>query len=117
MSSQQIYDDPRLLEEGAPLLDLTEATKHFPIKCSRATIERFVRRGARNVKLATVTVGGRRYTTASAIRDFLVAQQRTEPGHTRTETKRGNKTEKEIIEASKRFGLPLPSAQQAAANE
>ena len=39
----------------------------------------FVRCGSRGVKLATVMVGGRRYTTATAIRAFLIGQQHTEP--------------------------------------
>jgi len=37
MPSKTIFDSELLLEEK-PLLDLTEATKYLPIKCSRATI-------------------------------------------------------------------------------
>jgi hypothetical protein len=99
MSSRIIFDHPELLEDGDELNDLTQATKLFPTKPSRATVERFVRTGVRGVKLATVTVGGRRFTTASAIRRFLIAQQHTQPEHARCETKRGNLSEKELRDA------------------
>ena len=108
MASKQIFDHPELLQEGSPLLDLTEATKHFPTKPSRATIERWVRRGIRNVQLKTVTVGGRRFTTEKAILTFLAGQQNTEPKHARLETRRGKLSQKELDEKAKRLGLPEP---------
>ena len=101
MSSKQFFDHPELLEGETPLLDLTEATRRFPTKPSRATIERWIRRGVRNVKLATVMVGGRRYTTENAIREFLVGQQYTESEYARTETKRDNLSKKEIDEKAR----------------
>ena len=78
MSSNQIYDCPKLLEES-PLLDLVQAMKSFPIKCSRATIVRWIRRGTRGTRLETIQIGNRRFTTAGAIERFLVGQQLTEP--------------------------------------
>jgi hypothetical protein len=106
MSSKQIYDHPKLLTE-TPLLDLTEATKKFPVRCSRSSIERWVRRGARGVQLETILVGNRRFTTEAAIERFLVGQQQTLPEQSRIEPRR-NLSKKEIAEASKRFGLPEP---------
>ena len=108
MASKQIFDHPELLSEDAPLFDLTEATKRFPTKCCRSTIERFVRRGSRGVTLATVMVGGRRYTTENAIHAFLVGQQHTEPDHAQFESKQGNLSKKKVEEASRKFGLPEP---------
>jgi hypothetical protein len=108
MASKLIFDYPELLEKGEPLLDLTKAAKKIPTNPSRASIERWVRRGVRNVQLKTVMVGGRRYTTETAIREFLVGQQYTEPEYARTETNRGNFSQKQSDEKAKRFGLPEP---------
>ena len=108
MLSKTIFDSELLLEEK-PLLDLTEATKYLPIKCSRATIERWIRRGVRGVRLETILIGSRRFTTEAALRRFLIGQQHTEPEHVLMEPKRGNKSKKEIEEASRKFGLPEPN--------
>ena len=107
MASKMIFDYPALLEE-VPLLDLTQATKSFPIRRSRATLERWIRRGVRGIQLETVLIGNRRFTTEPALRRFLLAQQHTEPEHARTESKQSNLSSKEIAEASRRFGLPEP---------
>ena len=103
--SKQIYDCYELLEES--LIDLTEATKCFPVKISRATLERWVRRGVRGVRLETVRIGNRRFTSEQAIRRFLVAQQQTAPEQTRVAPKR-NMSKKDIAAATLRFGLPEP---------
>jgi|GEM_PF-802334 len=106
MASRQIFDHPDLLEE-TPLLDLTEATKYLPIPCSRATLERWIRRGARGVRLETVLIGNRRFTTKQAIHRFLVSQQYTASEEVRTTAKRGM-SKKDILVAARRFGLPEP---------
>ena len=106
MASKQIFDHPKLLEE-TPLLDLTEAAKKFPVRCSRSTLERWVRTGARGVLLETILVGNRRFTTEAAIERFLVGQQHTISEQSRIEPRR-NLSKKEIAEASKRFRLPEP---------
>ena len=106
MASKQIYDHPELLEE-TPLLDLTQASKRFPVRFSRSTIERWVRRGSRGVQLETVIVGNRRFTTEAAINRFLIGQQYTEPDQVRTLIKRGM-CKKDIEIAARRFGLPEP---------
>ena len=110
MASRQIFDHPELLLQESTLLDLTAATKRFPTKPSRATVERWIRRGTRNVQLKTVMVGGRRYTTEIAIREFLVGQQNTEPEHARPETNNGRLSPRELDAKAERFGLPQPLA-------
>ena len=107
MASKMIFDHVKLLEE-TPLWDLTEATNHLPIKCSRATIERWVRRGVRGVQLETVLIGNRRFTTEPALRRFLIGQQYTKPEQAKADLKRGNLSKKEIETAARRFGLPEP---------
>jgi hypothetical protein len=111
--SKQIIDHPELLDEVS-LLNLTEAAHHIPTRPSRSTIERFVRSGSRGVKLATVMVGGRRYTTKSAIRAFLIGQQHTEPELAQTESRRGNLSKQSLAEACKKYKLPEPLPHRAA---
>ena len=113
MASKMIFDQPALLEE-VPLVDLTQATKLFPVKCSRATIERWVRRGVRGVQLETVLVGNRRFTSELAVHRFLLGQQHIEPEYAWTESRRGNISKKDIEEASRKYGLPEPQEAGAA---
>ena len=63
------------LWDETPLMDLATATQEFPIQCSHQSVERWARIGVRGVRLETVMVGNRKFTTASAIRRFLDAQQ------------------------------------------
>lgn len=48
-------------------IPVADAANHFPRPPSRATIWRWVLNGVRGQKLATVLVGGRRFTSAAAI--------------------------------------------------
>ena len=104
MASKQIYDNPQILSET--LLDLTEATKQFPIKCSRASMERWIRKGIRGTQLETVLLGNRRYTSQQAIDRFIRNQL-----HVALEqevSKQRLLSEKEIKEKSRLFDLPEP---------
>ena len=107
MTSRQIFDHPHLLDE-LPLLNLTKATKRFPVPTSKATVERWIRSGVRGVQLETVLVGNRRYTTDMAIQRFLIGQQSTAPENARRESKQGSMSKRELDEASRKFGLPKP---------
>ena len=105
MTSKQIFDHPELLKK--PLLGMKEAAKKFNPPVSDSTFQRFVRRGVRGVYLKTVTVGNRRFTTMSAIREFLHAQQKTAPEPARSESRKGM-SKKMIADLSKKYGLPVP---------
>jgi len=85
-------------------------------KPSRATAERWVRTGVRGIRLKTVTVGGRRYTTENAIRAFLADQQHTEPEYARTELRRGKLSQKDIEAATRKYGLPEPQEAERQSN-
>lgn len=104
MASKIIFDIQALLDET--LVPLTEACKYFPVKCSRASIERWVRKGSREVTLETILLGGRRYTSREAIKRFVHAQLQTEAE--RPAPKRGSMTKKDIEAAARRFKLPEP---------
>jgi len=104
MASKMILDSERLLEES--LISLTAACDYFPVKCSRAAIERWARKGSRGVVLETILVCGRRKTSRQAIDRFIRQQLNVE--HDRPAPTRGNLSQKELDEKVKRFGLPDP---------
>lgn len=104
MASKIILDSPVILEET--LVSLLEACHCFPVRCSRPAIERWIRCGSRGAVLESVLICGKRYTSKEAISRFIRNQLQVEAEQ--IEPKRGSKSKKEIIEASKRFGLPEP---------
>ena len=65
-----------LLRRIEELLSLAEASRLLPNRPHVSTLWRWCRRGVKGVRLQTVIVGGRRYTTAAFLSDF-VAQLRT----------------------------------------
>jgi hypothetical protein len=54
-----------------PLIPLSKAAKSLPKPPSLACLWRWHAKGVRGVHLETVVVGGRRYTTAAAWREFV----------------------------------------------
>jgi len=105
MASKIILDAPGLLEEQ--LITLTEACKEFPRKAARPTLERWARRGSRGTVLETILVCGKRYTSKEAVARFIRNQLQTEPERESAPRQRGM-SQREIAEASKKFGLPEP---------
>lgn len=49
----------------------TEAAKHIPGRPNPSTVWRWYKRGVRGVRLETVVVGGKRFTSLQAIRRFI----------------------------------------------
>ena len=103
-----ILENPELLEGKEDLIPMSTAGKHVPPKgVNRSTVERWTRIGVKGIKLETVRVGGRRYTTLGSIQKFLIAQQKTgEQGE--PTTPKPSMTKAEIEAGRKRFGLPEP---------
>lgn len=59
------------------VLSLTEAAKIAPGRPHLATIWRWCQRGVRGVKLETIVVGGRRFTTTEALERFIARTKAT----------------------------------------
>ena len=57
----------------ADALTLHEASEQLPGNRAKSTLHRWQRIGIRGVKLETVLIGGRRYTSAAAICDSVAA--------------------------------------------
>ena len=72
--------------DDSDLVKLCEAQQHIPGRPSRQTLWRWVQRGLRGgtVKLSTIKVGGIRYTSHSALANF-VRQMSAEPGESLAE--------------------------------
>jgi hypothetical protein len=104
MGSKMIFDAPELLAET--LITLSAACECFPVKCSRPTLERWLRQGSRGTILESILICGKRYTSQEAIDRFVRGQLRVEAD--RPAPKRGNKSKKDIEAAARRFGLPEP---------
>ena len=103
MASKLIRDSPALLDET--LLSLVEACAHFPVKSSRATLERWIRKGCRGIVLETVLICGKRYTSKEAIDRFIRGQLQVEAEKAQPTQ---SMSKKAIAEASRRYGLPEP---------
>jgi hypothetical protein len=69
-----------LLDEK--LLSLGQACRVVPGKVNPSTIWRWHRLGVRGVKLETVVLGGRRFTSREAIGRFAQASTRAAESHT-----------------------------------
>lgn len=100
--SVRIFDSPRVLDEEP--ISLTEACRAFPRKCSRSTLERWIREGTRGVRLESAVMGNQRFTSKKAIKRFLLAQQNQ--GEESCVEVRSSMTPKEINEKSKKYDLP-----------
>ena len=62
------------------IITLGEACRAVPPHgVSTATMARWIQRGVRGAKLATVIIGGRRYTSREAIARFVAAQNVLSP--------------------------------------
>jgi hypothetical protein len=72
------------------LLSISQAAKPLPNPPSPACVWRWHSKGVRGIRLETVVVGGRRFTTAAAWREFVekltaAANGRSEPTSHRSE--------------------------------
>ena len=63
-----ICENTRLLKET--LIPLSQAGGFYPIKSSRPSVERHIRTGIKGVRLETVCIAGRRFTSTEAIDRF-----------------------------------------------
>lgn len=57
--------------QNETLCTITEATKIFPGRPHVATVWRWVNNGVRGLRLETIKVGGRRFTSHEAIERFI----------------------------------------------
>ena len=103
--SKTIFDVPELLAET--LLPAAKACKYPLLQCSRASLERWFRKGCRGIVLESILICGRRFTSEEAIERFIHRQLRARAEEARQEPSQ-SMSKKAIAEASRRYGLPEP---------
>ena len=74
-ASNQVREYVELVRET--LVSISEAIHRFPVKTSRPSVERYIRRGVRGIRLKTCYLGGRRWTSIEEIERFIAATQRS----------------------------------------
>lgn len=74
-SYSTIREYPELASET--LVPLSKLSEHFPVPISRPSIERLWRRGRLGVRLETIFLNGRRYSSVEAIARYIEQTQRT----------------------------------------
>jgi hypothetical protein len=121
------------IEENSALADETliamrAACSEFPVKISRACLERLIRKGTRGVRLETIFIANRRYTSREAIRRFIERSQNAPhemsaptqgatSGHAPsrpTSSKPSAMTTQQLETARKKFLLPTPGSAKTA---
>jgi hypothetical protein len=80
---------------------VTHASKDVPGRPHTSTLIRWCRRGVRGVKLETVVVGGRRYTSIEAIQRFIAKLSDPQPAQDAAAARddEGNDVERALDEA------------------
>ena len=101
-SSIDVPGTVELLHET--LLSISSACAEFPVRISRTSIERMIRKGVRGVRLETLLVGHKRLTSREAIRRFLTLTQGEPPPPFRPGKQAGS--QKKTEELRNRYGLP-----------
>lgn len=81
------------------LLPLAEAGRSLPPKPGPSTLWRWHRRGISGVKLETVVIGGRRYTSQEALRRFVDATTAARESSPKTTPDRSAATESTLRSA------------------
>jgi hypothetical protein len=90
---------------GESLVLLAKSSEHFPFPISAATLQRYWRHGIRGNKLATILLGGRRFTSLEEISRW-VARSSTVSGDD-DDVPIINPPPKRNVEAGrKKFNLP-----------
>jgi len=108
MSSELICESAALMDET--LIPIKEAGKHFPVLVSQPCIERSIRVGTRGMRLETILIARRRYTSKEAIRRFIERTQNVgDPiNHPEPEPRYKKRSKAELEKARIRFNLPEP---------
>ncbi|MDR1958499.1 MAG: DUF1580 domain-containing protein [Planctomycetaceae bacterium] len=105
--SQSIVESPALA--GETLVPLKDAGKHFPVPVSKSYLQNAIRKGRGGVRLETIYLAGRRYTSEEAVDRFIA---RTQYNGERKDPPEPVYTEKKLKDLRKRYRLPEPEGTQ-----
>ncbi len=95
--------------QSETLVPINAAPLHIPTRPHVATVWRWIQRGVRGVKLDTVLIGGKRYTSTEAIARFIGGTTAaSDPTPNATPAAR-SKSRQEAIERAEREFEPVGS--------
>ena len=109
--TQVIEEFPALMDET--LVSMKDACNKFPVKVSRSGVESLIRKGTRGIKLETIFISNKRYTSEEAIRRFIErTQNRPDQKKEIHQPVRSRLTAKELEEGRKKYKFPVPEGVQ-----
>jgi hypothetical protein len=107
-----IREFPELVKET--LVPLGNLDEHYPVPISRPSAERAWRKGRFGVRLETIFLNGKRYTSIEAISRYINRTQRT--GDEIPSAQTPSMSKRDIVAARKKYNLP-PSGKNGVADE
>ena len=99
-----IKEFPGLINEE--LVPLAKMSEHYPVPISRPSSERAWRKGRLGIRLETVFLNGKRYTSIEAIHRYIHQTQRT--GNDPPPVPEPSMSACDLDAARKKFGTPNP---------
>jgi len=99
-----IREFPELANET--LVPLAKLSEHYPVPMSRPSSERAWRRGRFGIRLETIFLNGRRYTSVEAIERYVTRTQRT--GDEIHSAPVPSMSRRDLNVARKKFNTPNP---------
>ncbi len=101
-SYSAIREFPELASEE--LVPLSRLGEHFPVPISRPSIERLWRKGRLGVRLETIFLNGKRYSSVQAIARFVEQTQRT--GDEAPAAPTPSMSKRDLDAARQKFNMP-----------
>ena len=100
-----IREFPELANEQLVLL--ANINDHYPVPISRPSAERAWRHGCRGVRLETVYLNGRRYTSVEAINRYINQTQRTGEAEPSNKPTPSGMSQRDLEAARRKFNMPV----------
>lgn len=91
--------------KDAELIPISKAGNYIPGRPSRATVWRWVLRGAKGHRLESVFVGSRRYVTRDSIAAWLAAINSEQSSRSRVTDEQRERQARQAVDALRRRGL------------
>jgi hypothetical protein len=99
-----IREFPELAKET--LVPLAKLGEHYPVPISRPSSERLWRKGRFGIRLETIFLNGKRYTSVEAINRYINRTQRT--GDEVTSVAIPSMSKRDLDTARQKFNMPQP---------
>ena len=108
-----IREFPELANET--LVPLAKLSEHYPVPISRPSSERAWRKGRLGIRLETIYLNGKRYTSVEAINRYITRTQRT--GNDAPTVPMSSMSSHDLDSKRKKFNTPVPGKNGVAAEQ